>query len=305
MTVRAARRIPDLQPGSQEWMRLMTASKVAAVLGLSPWESRFSLYYRLAGQLPNKEATTQTQRGHYLEDAVVRWFADQRTDLRITKTGTWVNKARPWQSATPDGLAFKGRRAVGVVEAKTSAEHHGWGPDGSDEVPPYYRAQVIWQMDTLGLRVGHVAVLLPRLVFRAYTIHYDDSEVSWVRDQVEQFLATLPGGPNECPPDIDEHDQTYLAVRALNPDIDKRDIEIDREVAARFLDGVRDCRVAKEVEQRVKAEMAQLMGNAQRAVLPRDGEQPLVIATRQAKGKGDPYVVAPKTLPELEGVASV
>ena len=26
-------------PGSPEWQRLMTASKVAAVLGLSPWQS--------------------------------------------------------------------------------------------------------------------------------------------------------------------------------------------------------------------------------------------------------------------------
>jgi hypothetical protein len=31
----------SLVPGSAEWLREMTASKVAAVLGLSPWESPF------------------------------------------------------------------------------------------------------------------------------------------------------------------------------------------------------------------------------------------------------------------------
>ena len=45
--------LPDLQPGSPDWQTRMTASKVAAVLGLSPWESRFSLWHRMSGLISN------------------------------------------------------------------------------------------------------------------------------------------------------------------------------------------------------------------------------------------------------------
>lgn len=298
MTVRAARRIPDLKPGDDAWVKIMTASKVASVLGLSPWESRFSLYYRMSGQLPHDEGNEATRRGTYLEDAVCRWWAEQRTDVRIGKTGSWVNKARPWQSATPDRLVWSGRRVTALLEAKTSAKPEEWGRQETDEVPPYYRAQVIWQLDTLGLKVAHIAVLLSNLRFASYTIHYDADEAAWIRQEVSDFLDTLPGGPNETPPDIDEHDATYEAVRRLHPDIEERDVDVTPEFALEFIGAVRDSKVSQSLEQEVKARMLDHMGSAKRAVLPREGRAPLVIATRQAKGQGVPYVSAPRKLPE-------
>jgi len=30
--------VPRIEPGNPEWLRVMSASKIAAVLGLSPWE---------------------------------------------------------------------------------------------------------------------------------------------------------------------------------------------------------------------------------------------------------------------------
>jgi len=41
--------IPELEPGSAGWYQFMTASKVAAAMGLSPYESPFSLWHRMAG----------------------------------------------------------------------------------------------------------------------------------------------------------------------------------------------------------------------------------------------------------------
>lgn len=296
MTVRAARRIPDLEPGSDQWLRLMTASKVSAVLGLSPWESRFTLWHRMAGYLPKEEGNERTERGHYLEDAVARWFGDQRTDLRVGRTGSWVNKARPWQSATPDRLLFSGRKAHGVLECKTSGSSDEYGPDGSDEIPPNYRVQIIWQCDTLGLPIGYLAVLLPRLVFRAYFVQPEPGEAEWIRDEVRAFLDTLPGGPNECVPDIDSTDSTYEAVRRLHVDIEDREVEVDPQLARRFLTTVQDAKDAAAAAQLVKTEMTVAMGNARRAVIPREGLSPLVVASRQAKGDNPPYVVAAKNV---------
>ncbi len=96
-----AERVVGLDPGSEAWLREMTASKVPAVLGLSPWESRFSLWYRMAGLVPAQDETAAMARGNYLEDAVARWVADQHR-LVIHEGLTWRNKARPWQVASPD-----------------------------------------------------------------------------------------------------------------------------------------------------------------------------------------------------------
>jgi hypothetical protein len=67
----------ELVPGSPEWCAEMTASKVAAVLGLSPWDSPYSLWYQMAGQVDRGIETVNQTRGHYLEPAVAAWVADR------------------------------------------------------------------------------------------------------------------------------------------------------------------------------------------------------------------------------------
>jgi putative phage-type endonuclease len=305
MTVRAARRIPDLEPGSPEWLQLMTASKVAAVLGLSPWESRFSLWHRMAGQLETTPETPRTMRGHYLEDGVVRFLADQYPHLRFGRTGTWVNKARPWQSATPDRIARDGRKAVAVAEVKTAADWEEWGSDGSDEIPPYYRAQCVWQMDCLGLRTAYVAVLLPRLQLRAYTLNYDQGEADWIRGEVQAFLDSLPGGPAEQVPDIDAHDETYVAIRQLHPGIDDREVEVPFELARAFCAATTALRQAKQEAQLRTSELAAAMGDAKKAVVRTAPDVVKTIAGRQSQRGGTPFVKAATRLPDLEEFESV
>jgi hypothetical protein len=127
-----------MDPGSPEWIRCMTASKVAAVLGLSPWQSRFSLWYEMAGAVEHQSGTPQQARGHYLEDGVARWVADQH-GLTLAPGGCWRNRTRPWQVASPDRLVTSlmqqqtggtgYRIPSAVVEVKTSTDWEAWGPD--------------------------------------------------------------------------------------------------------------------------------------------------------------------------------
>ena len=44
-------RLGYIPPGSDEWRKYMTASKIAAVMGHSPYESRFSLWHRSSSWL--------------------------------------------------------------------------------------------------------------------------------------------------------------------------------------------------------------------------------------------------------------
>jgi putative phage-type endonuclease len=252
----------------------MTASKVAAVLGLSPYESRYSLWHRMAGLLPAQEATDQTRRGHYLEAAVAEWWADQHPDLTTFPGGAYEHPDRPWQAATPDRLVcpfddtgwpgLDGMTAV--LEVKTTADMDEWGAAGTDEVPPHVRAQVVWQLDTLGVPVGYIAVLLPRLEFREYRIDYNPDEAAYIRSEARAFLDSLPGGPAEQRPDIDAHSATYVAVQQLHPGIDGTDWPVPDDLGREFCQARRALEAATTREQAARTALADGMGDAKRAV---------------------------------------
>jgi putative phage-type endonuclease len=220
--------IPPLVPGSPEWLRKMSASKVAAALGLSTFESPFSLYHRMTGAIPPEPENDQHRRGHYLEPAVVAWFADQHPDWHVAPGKCWRHRDHDWYTASPDRLVVTDSGDTEVVEVKTAADSDEWGEAGSDEIPAGYRAQVVCELDVVGVRRAHVAVLLPYLEFRAYVIEYDPAEATFIRDAAAAFMRRVETGDR---PDIDSHDQTYEAVRRLHPDIDRVDVELDPETA--------------------------------------------------------------------------
>ncbi|MBO0875326.1 MAG: hypothetical protein J2P19_18235 [Pseudonocardia sp.] len=62
-----------------------------------------------------------------------------------------------------------------LLEIKHSASYDGWGDEGTDEIPVYYRAQVLWQMDAFGLDTAYVACLfLASHTIREYVLTMDE-----------------------------------------------------------------------------------------------------------------------------------
>ena len=286
-----------LEPGSPEWTREMTASKIAAVLGLSPWESRFSLWYRMAGALADQPETDRMTRGHYLEDGICRWLADQY-DLRLTHGGTWRSRPRPWQVASPD------RRVLGrtdeteaVVEVKTAADWERWGPDGSDEVPVYYRTQAVWQMDTLGVDTCYMGVLLPRLELRGYVLHPAPGEAEFMREAARDFLDSIAAGQ---PPDVDQHSRTYDTLRELHPAIRGGQVEVETAQAAAFCAASLALRAAEDEWNLQRSRMARVMGDAKTAACDER-----VVANRQPGPTGVPYVAVTRSKRTLADFAAL
>lgn len=295
--------LPNFEPGSAEWLQRMTASKVAAVLGLSPWESRFSLWHRMAGLAEPSPDTDQTRRGTYLEDGVARWFADQhRSEFELLPGLSWRHQERPWQAASPDRLIVErdtwAKRTLAVLEVKTANNADEWGEPGTDEVPPYYRAQVVWQLDTLGLSTGYVAVLLgPGLTFAEYRIDYNEAEAAYIRSEAKAFMDSLPGGPAEQRPDVDAHSETYTVLRQINPDIDG-DVDVPHHLARDYCQTLRAKRAADAAHDHARNALADHMQTARRAMW--EGRS---IATRQQRGDSPPFVKAAARLPEFEETA--
>lgn len=286
MTITVPTGVPAgrLEPGSAEWMRYMSASKIAAVVGLSPWESKFSLYHRMTGLVPAEDENDQTRRGHYLEPAVADWFADQHPDWRIEQCGSFLHRDRRWQAATPDRLAIDEAGIIVAVECKSTADMTGWGEQGTDEIPVYYRCQVMWQMDTLGLQRCHIAMIGPSLVFAEYVVDYDPDEATILRDAATAFLADVAA---ERRPALDDSTATYQVLRALHPDIDGSSVDVPDELARTYLQAVTDAKAAQAAKQAATSRLLDRMGDARDAYW--NGNK---IAYRMAKNGDTPYLVA-------------
>lgn len=278
----SGRPIPLLKAGSPEWMARMSASKIAAVVGLSPYQSRYSLWMRMAGLVAPEEQSDEMARGHYLEPGCAAWFADQHPEFRVETTGTWVHRDHDWMVASPDRLGVREDGHTVLVQCKTAGDRENWGAAGSDEVPVGYRKQVMWEMLVTGVSTCYFATLLPYLEFREYVVRFDEAEAAELAAAARQFLDSLAAGVR---PRIDEHKATYEAVKQLHPQIRDEQVEVPEAIAELYLDAIEMEKAAKDQKRFASALLADHMGTAREAWA--GGRK---IAQRQVKADGIPFV---------------
>jgi putative phage-type endonuclease len=284
-----ARLIGTFTPGSPEWHAAraghrLGGSEIGAVLGLSPYESRFSLWHRKQMAIGPLDETPEMEWGKRLEPVILGKYRDQHPELDFDiVNGTFCPDDRPWQIANPDLLAHDR-----VIDAKFSLYGDGWGTPGTDEVPIHIRCQVLWYCDVVEVDRADLAVLVGGFDYREYTVTYDTVEAAVLREAATEFLTSLAEDER---PDIDSHSATYQTIKALHPDIDEAEAQLTNATARTYI-------LAKTAEKRVEnlvreatSRVADEMGNAKRAVW--DGE---TVATRQARGEGTPYVVVARNL---------
>lgn len=254
VTEHATELLPSAKYLTPEWHALrrtaVSASEAAVVADVSPWTSRFDLWWSKKLSTEPAASTPDTTRGHRLEPLVLQDYADAHPEFYIDRVGLCANVHRPWQTCTPDALAYETEptqesphpEPVAVVEAKTSATAEGWGPAGSDEIPVHYRAQVQWQMDTLGLTVAHVAVWIG-YSFRCYVIDYHPDDVAALRAAARDFLTSIE---RDEPPPVDAHTATTRRLKSLHPNVDNSAVEVPASI-------VRQYRLAKRLRDSAQA----------------------------------------------------
>lgn len=172
-------------------------SDAAAVLGLNPWCSPYTLWCRKTGLIEPVKQTERMRWGHRLEEAIAAYYAEE-TKLRVERAGVffqgggghhgllaqgadgfevegrkpgplpWTfesftdgalcrHRLRPWQLASVDRLVECPNRGWGVLEIKNVGIRSRDKWKGG--VPDYVRAQNLHYQQVLGLDWGAVAVL--------------------------------------------------------------------------------------------------------------------------------------------------
>lgn len=207
------------------------ASEAATVLGISPWNSAFNLWHAKLGPVVEVESE-RFAWGHRLEAVVADHFADQHPEFAVVRVGVCAHTERGWQRATPDRLLYEagvgeGDDPLSGLEIKTyDIVSDEWGPDGSDQIPAHYLAQVEQTMDVLGFDTYYLAVLFGGSHYREYPITRTASvqaDIDLIREAGEAFWGQVVGGVE---PDIDWRPATTRRLKALHPSVVDADVEI-------------------------------------------------------------------------------
>ncbi|MBQ9051720.1 YqaJ viral recombinase family protein [Rhodococcus sp. (in: high G+C Gram-positive bacteria)] len=271
-------------PGSPAWLKIVTASKIPSILGISRFKSQFSLWHEMAGTVTSEPIGKAQQDdfdyGHAAELAAAEYWRYKNPGWKLSRAEVqYTNDALGFpNAATVDARGSRGSKRRGV-EKKTARDLAEWGDDGTGEVPADYTAQVIWQQIVTGWLDPSDVVLWPQYGKpKIYTIAHDPVVAELILDRVREWNASLAAG---IPPELDDSISTYATVRRLHPDIDDREVQLDPDLAHDYLTTVSE---EKDVAKRltgVKSRVLDAMAGARTA---KAGG--LLIATRSPHGKG-------------------
>lgn len=253
----------DLTPGSPAWQKLVTASKVAAIVGKSPWDSPYSIWMKMAGRLPREKTTDAMIRGTLLEPAILNWFREKHPEFVKHQEQVIVRKGS-WLLITPDMISTDEHGESVVVEAKSASRLDHWGDPGTDQIPAYYAPQVQMQLHVTGLKRAYVPVIGPFLEFREYVVEADEAYGRELEQYTHWFWQTLQA---DTPPPLDQHPATYDAVRRIHEGInDGEAVELDKSLALEYVDSLASYEASEIRMKAAKARVLDLMQKAEFAL---------------------------------------
>lgn len=178
----------------QEWLKLreigIGSSEVATIVGLNPWDTPYQLWRRKTGLDSPKAETFAMKAGHYLEDAVARFWADSTgQDVIKASAGDWliVNDERPYMRVSPDrtywlaGLPHSNANK-GILECKTTQMSID-----PDDIPKHWFCQVQYQLGVAELEQGSLAWLCSGREFGYKDLALVPDFFAWLVEEVDRF----------------------------------------------------------------------------------------------------------------------
>ncbi len=164
-------------------------SDVAAILGVSPWQSAFMLYQKKIGAYV-EEITPAKQklfdRGHRWEPIVVEMLIDELRDRGheveiVARNQRYQDPEIPFLAAEIDlELLVDGEPVNGEAKTVNPFAAKLWGDEDTEDIPIYYAAQIM-----------HGLMIVPRrrTVIAALTGFDDKPRVHWIERDEETIAA--------------------------------------------------------------------------------------------------------------------
>lgn len=272
-----------------EWMKYreggIGSSEVGTILGLNPFETPYQLWRRKRGIDPPKEENFAMRAGHYLEDAVSRFYADATGKEIIKRSASdWlvVDGERPYLRVSPDRTFWipdrpHSDRNKGILECKTTQMQVD-----ADNVPQHWFCQLQYQLGVAELEQGALAWLTMGREFGYRDITFDAEFYKWMVDEVERFwVDNIQGGQEPLLQSVDDvllRNPRHVAGKTIKADVAM--VEMCSELKTLKEDGRAIDTRKTELESAIKM----TLGDAEALVAADDPRQ--VLATWRAAKDG-------------------
>lgn len=212
-------------------------SEVAALVGISEYETSWSIFNKKVRTEPDVELTgAPIEWGHRLEDVVAQKTADEIGLVSRFGGGLWANPDKPFLRVTPDRFATKAKswKATALIECKTAGDDEHWasgsihpGRMGTGSAPLSYQAQCQWQMGIIGLPVAYLGCLVlgRERSFFTVEIHFDKDWFAELAAEAERFWIENVL-PQEAPMHDLRHPKTEELLKQASPIVVKPSVEL-------------------------------------------------------------------------------
>jgi predicted phage-related endonuclease len=265
-------RIAKPTHGGQDWLNIrfrdeqgnkrVSASAVAAIYGLHPFVKRDQYAAELLGDVAPTPIPPNAamERGNRLEDPIMNWAADRLGVPYVTPNEMFVcdstNGAR--MVATLDGF-YEDGDVRQVLEIKTTTRQ--W----EGNLPDYWRIQGIQQAICADVEEVMWAVFDPSMNMHMYLQKVTPAEQAEHISAVEVWLNNIELGM--VPPGVKWSYETIQA-RYQKPVNRIQELSSDtRELFDRLRHVRNELASYKEMEDQLKAEICELIGDADSAVI--------------------------------------
>lgn len=196
-------------PGTPEWRKIVTASKIPIILGLSPFKTPAELWQEMTGLVePDVLEGDHLAWGHLAEDSLAAfWQYKQPQTWRLstprrdsrgyrTRERAYTDPDLPFDNMVSlDVVAYRGQKRH-IIECKTSNSREKWAAG----VPAAESAQALSQMGISGIHNHDVVVQVGSTVPTIHPTEWDENLFTGVVDAVKSFVDTLG---NDVPPEPD------------------------------------------------------------------------------------------------------
>ena len=207
----------DMEASREKWLEVrrdsIGGSEAAAIMGLSPWKSAYTLWLEKTGQLQeenkeeNKADNEAVHFGSLLENIVAAEFC-HREGKKVKKCGLYRSREFPFLTGSFDRLVI-GENA-GLECKTTSAYARDKWDDG--QIPPAYYVQCQHYMLVSGLPRWYIACLVGGNHFVSWIVERDEKDIATLLEAEQAFWDKVQRG---VMPDIDGSDSTTSSLKEI------------------------------------------------------------------------------------------
>jgi putative phage-type endonuclease len=262
-------------------------SEVAALVGISEYDTSWSIFNKKMKPEPDEELTgAPIEWGHRLENVVAEKVAEEIGLVSRFGGGLWANPEKPFLRVTPDRFATKPRawKAQALIECKTAGDDEHWesgtirpGGLGTGSAPLAYQAQCQWQMGIIGLPVAYLGCLVLGRERQFFTveIHFDKDWFAELAAEAERFWTEniLTGEP---PMHDLRHPKTEDLLKLIQPKVVKPSIDLPADTEEWLADYLKLKAAFEKAEEdlnQVKNYFRMMTGDAGAGYLPWPGKK--------------------------------